>query len=97
LFDHGLSFLCSCYNADEIEKFDVLEDKPCQNFIGSRSTYENLSFVENKKDVFQNTLKIEDKEILLADLNSVLSEQHLNKIWDMLWARWCNYEKLCGL
>ena len=97
LFDHGLSFLCSCYNADEIEKFDILEDKPCQNFIGSRSTYENLSFVENKKDVFQNTLKIEDKEILLADLNSVLSEQHLNKIWDMLWARWCNYEKLCGL
>lgn len=97
LFDHGLSFLCSCYNEEEIERFDILEDKPCQNFIGSRSTYENLAFVENKKGIFSNALKLEDKEVLLANLESVLSEEHLDKIWNMLWARWCEYEKLCDL
>ena len=97
LFDHGLSFLCSCYTAEEIEKFDVLEDKPCQNFIGGRSTYDNLKFVENKKDIFTNSLKEEDKGILLADLDSVLTEVHLDKIWNMLWARWCEYEKLCDI
>ena len=36
LFDHGLSLLCSCYSEEQIKKFNVMEDKPCQNFIGSR-------------------------------------------------------------
>ena len=49
LFDHGLSFLCSCYGDDEIEKFDVLADKPCQNFIGSRSVFDNLNIIEKKR------------------------------------------------
>ena len=97
LFDHGLSFLCSCFNKDEIERFDILEDKPCQNFIGSRSTYENLRFVENKKEIFSRGLKPQDKSVLFKGLDSVLSESHLDKIWNMLWARWCEYEKLCDL
>ena len=85
LFDHGLSFLCSCYTEDEFKRFDILEDKPCQNFIGSRSTFDNLNFVEEKKEVFSRKLKLEDKEVLFADLETVLSETHLKKIWDMLW------------
>ena len=97
LFDHGLSFLCSCQSSDEIMQFDILEDKPCQNFIGSRSTLENLGLITNKKNVFQAGLKLQDKERLCADLSSVLSELHLNRIWDMLWARWYEYEKLCNL
>lgn len=97
LFDHGLSFLCTCYSAGEIESFDILADKPCQNFIGSRSVFDNLGLIEDKKSVFQYKLKQQDKEILLADLEGVLPKKHLNKIWDMLWARWCEYEKLCNL
>ena len=97
LFDHGLSLLCSCYTEDEVNRFEILEDKPCQNFIGSRSTYENLAFVENKKDIFSNRLKMEDKESLMKDLELALSKEHMDKIWNMLWARWCEYEKLCDL
>lgn len=97
LFDHGLSFLCSCYCEEEIKRFDVLEDKPCQNFIGSRSNFENLRFVEGKKTIFSGRLSQEDKEVLLRDLEAVLSQTHLEKIWDMLWSRWCEYEKLCDL
>lgn len=97
LFDHGLSFLFSCRSDEEIEKFDVLEDRPCQNFIGSRSTFENLNLVQDKGAVFQAKLKPEDKDFLLEDLSYVLSASHLNKIWEMLWARWCEYEKLCNL
>lgn len=95
LFDHGLSFLCSCYNDEEIEKFDILADKPSQNFIGSRSTFDNLALVSDKKNVFQSVLRLQDKEALFADLEFALSNMHLEKIWDMLWARWCEYEKLC--
>lgn len=97
LFDHGLSFLCSCFREKEIERFDIAADKPCQNFIGSRSTLENLRLITDKNTVFESKLKPQDKEILFEDLSSVLSETHLNKIWDMLWLRWCEYEKLCNL
>ena len=51
----------------------------------------------NKNTIFKSKLKPQDKEILFSDLSSVLSETHLKKIWDMLWARWCVYEKLCNL
>ena len=97
LFDHGLSFMFSCRNDEEIDKFDILDDKVCQNFIGSRSTFENLNLIENKAGVFQTKLKWEDRDLLFEDLTSVLSETHLEKIWEMLWARWCEYETLCNL
>ena len=97
LFDHGLSFLCSCYNDNEIEQFDILADKPCQNFIGSRSTIDNLKLIAKGNTIFHSGLKKEDKDILFEDLSLVLSEPHLNKIWDMLRTRWCEYEKLCNL
>lgn len=97
LFDHGLSFLCSCFSEEEIEKFDISADKPCQNYIGSRSTFDNLNLIADKNAVFQAKLTLQDKEILFEDLSSVLSKTHLNKIWDMLWLRWCEYEKLCNL
>ena len=58
LFDHGLSFVCSCYNDEEIEKFDITADKPCQNFIGSRSTWDNLNLIEEKRSIFKNTLNL---------------------------------------
>ena len=97
LFDHGLSLLCSCYSEEELQKFDVLEDKPCQNFIGSRSTLGNLSLITEKDNIFQSKLTLQDKEILFKDLSFAISQAHQDKIWDMLWARWCEYEKLCDL
>ncbi len=97
LFDHGLSLLCTCYTDKEIEQFDVLEDKPCQNFFGSRSTFENLKLVEDIRNVFQTGLEWKHKEVLFKDLEAALSETHRDKIWNMLWSRWCEYEKLCNL
>lgn len=97
LFDHGLSFLYSCYSEEELQRFDALEDKPCQNFIGSRSTLENLSLIAEKKNVFQTKLTLRDKELLFENLSFAISKAHQDKIWDMLWGRWCQYEKLCDL
>lgn len=96
LFDHGLSLLCSCYNESEIQDFDIMSDKPCQNYIGSRSTLDNLSLIANKTEIFKNKLCINDKDILLADLDGVISKNHMNKIWDMIWTRWCYYEDICN-
>lgn len=97
LFDHGLSFLFSCYSEEEVEKFDVFIDRPCQNFIGSRSTYDNLSYIGKKNSVFKGKLLEEHKEVLFEDLDGVISNKHKEKIWDMLMMRWREYEKLCNL
>lgn len=97
LFDHGLSILCTCYNDEEIERFDVMADKPCQNFIGSRSTLENLGLLKDKRNVFSAKLRPEHKEVLFEDLDKALSETHREKIWELLWARWCEYENLWDL
>ena len=97
LFDHGLSLLCSCYSEEQVQCFDVMEDRPCQNFIGSRSTLENLTLIQNKKSVFPNHLTTNDRAIILEDLEHILSPIHLDKIWEMIYKRWCYYESLCHM
>lgn len=88
LFDHGLSLLCSCYSEEQIKKFDIMEDKPCQNFIGSRSTLENLNLIQNKASIFKNRLTENDRDIIFKDLPNTLSAEHMDKIWEMIDTRW---------
>lgn len=46
LFDHGLSFMFSCYFGGEAAlEFDHLKDTPVNNFVGSRILSENLQYV----------------------------------------------------
>lgn len=52
LFDHGLSLLYSCLTDEEAVKFDIHEDKRCQNFIGGYSCYENLKLIKERDKVF---------------------------------------------
>lgn len=97
LFDHGVSLLFSCINDEDVEDFDVMRDRVCQNFIGSRSTLDNLKYIDNKEGVFANTLKYEHKEIIMRDIDSIIGKTYAGKIWDMIWQRWCYYESLCNI
>lgn len=94
LFDHGLSLLYSCMSDDEAQKFEVMNDKPCQNFIGGYSCYENLDFIRGKGDLFQYKLKETDRSILFDGLETILSEVFINKIWNMIYERYKVYENL---
>ncbi len=94
LFDHGLSLLYSCATEEAVRGFGILDDKPCQNFIGSRSCYENLALIREKQSVFKNKLSDRDKSFILADLQGILPKQHLEKIWDMIYERYKIYEGL---
>lgn len=96
LFDHGLSLLCRCHTEDEISNMDVLDDKPVQCFVGSRSTKNNLELIPKGKHPQLNSLKEEDKEYLFKDLEKVISENLRNRIWDMIWKRWKYYESFCN-
>lgn len=86
-FDHGLSFLFNCVSEDEIRSFDVMKDIQCNNFIGSRSCYDNLAFIKGKK-VFDGELKLSDRDFLFRDLEGILSPTHLERIWLMLTERY---------
>lgn len=94
LFDHGLSLLYSCITDEEATKFDILEDKRCQNFIGGYSCYDNLELIKNSGDVFKNKLNVTDKEIIFEGLEHILSDIFLDKIWNMIYERYRIYENL---
>ena len=96
LFDHGLSFLFRCMNDSQVEAFDVMEDKLCNNFIGSRSTWENLKLIPAEKMPVLNPLRESDKEIILEGLDDIISGTLQDKIWEMIWKRWCAYEDFCN-
>ena len=95
LFDHGLSLLCSCPDDAAAAKFDVMADKPCNNYIGSKSTWDNLRIIPKDKTPELTPLHESDRQILLDGLDGVISPTLQNKIWEMIWKRWCAYEDFC--
>ncbi len=96
LFDHGLSLLSRCRDEKSIAEYDVMEDKPVQCFVGSRSAKENLNLIPKDKLPKLRPLKETDKEILMEGLGNVISPILQDKIWEMIWNRWCYYEDFCN-
>lgn len=95
LFDQGVSLLFSTYGDEKaIENVDVMRDVPVNNYIGAKSLEYNLSFIPKGFDLKINELKQNDKEYILKDINQVLSQSHINKIWELIWKRWCYFEEV---
>jgi hypothetical protein len=95
LFDHGLSLLFNCMSNNEIQKYDCLEDKMTNNYIGSRSTWDNLKLIPADSELKLNSLRESDGRFLLEDLDGVIPQNLQDKIWNMIWKRWCAYEDFC--
>ena len=96
LFDHGLSLLFSCRDDVAVAKYDVMADKRVNNYIGSGSTWENLKLIPKDKFPQLNRLRETDRDILMKDLDGIISQALQDKIWEMIWKRWCTYEDLCN-
>lgn len=96
IFDHGLSLLCRCTNDSMVMAFEVMEDKPCNNYIGSKSTWNNLNYIPADKLPVMNVLRESDREILMEGLDGIISQTLQDKIWEMIWKRWCAYEDFCN-
>ena len=73
-----------------------MEDKPCNNYIGSRSTWENLKLIPADKMPVMNALCESDRQILMDGLDGIISQPLQDKIWEMIWKRWCTYEAFCN-
>ena len=87
LFDHGLSLLCRCRSDEEFAAYDIMEDKPVQSYVGSRSTKENLSLIPDDKMPVLEPLDKSHRDFLLSGLTDTLPAAALDKIWDMIWVR----------
>lgn len=94
LFDHGLSLLFSCYDGRGVEEFDPLADLPVQSFLSSHSLFENLEAIQSEKRPVFQPLHETDREYILEGLDGLLSPQHLEKIWQVIWQRWNYYEAM---
>lgn len=75
--------------------YDVMADKRVNNYIGSGSTWENLKLIPKEKTPQLNPLNESDKAVLMNGLDGVISQALQDKIWEMIWRRWCAYEDLC--
>jgi serine/threonine protein kinase HipA of HipAB toxin-antitoxin module len=94
LFDHGLSLLHGCAELAELSRADVMEDKPVNNYIGSRSALNNLSLIPKGQWPAFHPLRAGDEETLLAGLEEALPQAWREKIWQMIVRRWQAYESL---
>lgn len=95
LFDQGVSLLFSTYGDEKlIEKVDVMQDFPVNNYIGAKSLEYNLSLIPKGTDLRINRLKQSDREYILQNVEEILSQKHVDKIWEMIWKRWCYFEEI---
>lgn len=86
LFDHGLSFVFSCYDSQEkISAFDPLRDVAANNYFGTRSLEENLKFLPQA--TLQLSFEPTDFSWLFANLESVLTSLLREKIEEILTKR----------
>lgn len=88
LFDNGLGLLApypSSFNND-VSGFNVLADLPVNNYIGTRSLYQNLNYIKNPIKV--NKFKKTDKRRIFYGINDILPKQYIEKIWQLLTYRY---------
>ena len=94
LFDHGLSLIFSCRTDEEAKAFDPTADIPVQSFVGSHSALQNLTLIPEGRRLVLRRLEERDREVILSGLDNALSEVYRDKIWEMIWKRWCAYESM---
>lgn len=95
LFDQGVSLLFSTYGDEKmIQNTDVMADFPVNNYIGAKSLEYNLALIPRNMDMKINMLMENDREYIFSDLDKVLSNTHIDKIWEMIWKRWCRFGEI---
>lgn len=93
LFDNGLGLFAPypSYTNYNLDTFNVLEDKPVNNYIGERSLYKNLNYINEPIKI--NRLKLEDKKHIFYGLHDVLPERYIENIWKLITYRYMYLRK----
>ena len=95
LFDQGVSLLFSTYGDEtQIDNTDVMRDFQVNNYIGSRSLLYNLSLIPKSYNLKIKSLKKEDKAYIFQNVDKILTQKHIDKIWELIWKRWCYFAEI---
>ena len=76
LFDHGLSFFFSCRSIEDIQKADVMEDRPVQCFVGGSSAKDNLDLIPHNRIPELHFLSCDDRELIFNGLEDILPQEY---------------------
>ena len=82
------------YEAEKTENESLMEF--CIRNGWENYVKENLELIPKNKLPRLNALKQSDREIVMADLDGIISKNLMDKIWDMIYNRWCYYEDFCN-
>jgi hypothetical protein len=96
LFDHGLSLMFRARNDAQVAAFDPLADMPVQSFLGTHSARENLKLIPGEELPVFNKLRESDRGALFEGLDEATTPLWRERVWQMIWGRWCRYEALCA-
>lgn len=55
---------------------------------------EKQDLIEDKKNIFANKLSEEDKGTIFENMQGILPEKFLDKVWNMIYMRYKVYENL---
>lgn len=94
LFDHGLSLMFRARDDVRVAAFDPLADLPVQSFFGTHSVRENLKLIPGEELPTFNKLRESDRGALFEGLDEATTPLWRERIWQMIWGRWCRYEAL---
>ena len=88
LFDHGLSLVCRCHTEDELNDFDVMEDRRVQAFVGTNSTLENVRSIP--KSFLKRLPKPAETDLdkIFEDIDTIIGSAYIVKMKSMIWERW---------
>ncbi len=93
LFDNGISFLAPYEGQPELYgSFDAMQDVNTNNYLGTRSLFENLRFLQPAPQV--DALQPYWKEELFRGLDGIIEPVLREKIWEIIVKRWNHYETL---
>lgn len=88
LFDHGLCLVCRCHTEDELNDFDVMEDRRVQAFVGTNSTLENVRSIPNSFLKELPDLTETDLDQIFEGLETIIGSAYIVKMKSMIWGRW---------
>ena len=91
-----LSLMFNCLNEKQVENYDIMQDKPVQCFVGAHSTFDNLQLIPKEKLIKIKTLTKDDKYYIFEDLDEVIDDRLIDKIWNMILKRCEVYEDFCN-
>lgn len=92
IFDNGISLLAPIPvntpgSLELVQAFDTGGNYPVNNYIGTRSLYANLGYLEGYP-VHANKLHSEDKRRIFYNLSETLPKEYINKCWEILTFRY---------